>query len=274
MAPDPRELDPGRPLRLRNLVFVVRKNEIHAPAVDVERVAEMLASHRRALQMPARAAESPWRLPGGAGALILGLGRLPEGKVSYVFLVIVVRRDAGARLDLPRVQPRELAVAREPSDGEIHRAVVRPVGQPAPFQLLHQLDHLRDVLGRLRIHLGLLDAQKFPIVVKDLGDRLGDLRNRQAALFGTRDDLVIDVGQVHHLHHAPPAKAQRTPEQILEQERAKVADVRRVVDGGTARVHAHGVFVGRRERLDRTGHRVVQAELRHAAPTLSAVRAP
>ena len=53
------------------------------------------------------------------------------------------------------------------------------------------------------------------------------------------DDLVVDVRQVHHLTDLPPAQRERAPHQILEQERAEVPEVRRVVDRRAARVHAH-----------------------------------
>ena len=41
------------------------------------------------------------------------------------------------------------------------------------------------------------------------------------------NDLVVDVRQVHDLTHLPSAKPQRAPQQILEQERAKISEVRR-----------------------------------------------
>ena len=65
--------------------------------------------------------------------------------------------------------------------------------------------------------------------------------------------------------HVPAAQPQRAPQQVVEQERAEVAEVRRVVDRGSAGVHAHGVAVGGRERLDRARQRVVQTELGHTS---------
>src|SRR5690606_2011880 len=52
-----------------------------------------------------------------------------------------------------------------------------------------------------------------------------------------------------------------------------IPEMRRVVHGGSARVHQHGGSVGRSERLHLPRHRVVQAELAHAAPTPSDMRA-
>ena len=100
---------------------------------------------------------------------VLGLGRLPEREVLRVLLGVVVLRDARARLDLARVEARELAVAGKLVDREVDRAVLRLVRHAALDQPLDERDHLRDEVGRLRIVLGVLDAQELAIRVEDLG---------------------------------------------------------------------------------------------------------
>ena len=55
--------------RLGDFVFVVRKNEILAAAMDVEGFTEMLLRHGGAFQMPARAAAAPRT---GPARLIIG----------------------------------------------------------------------------------------------------------------------------------------------------------------------------------------------------------
>src|SRR5918999_5341774 len=69
----------ARASRLGELVLVVRKAEVEPAAVELELRAEMLFRHRGALDVPARPAPSPRRVPGGVLAL---LRRLPEGKVA------------------------------------------------------------------------------------------------------------------------------------------------------------------------------------------------
>jgi hypothetical protein len=105
--------------------------------------------------------------------------------------------------------------------------------------------------------LGRLDAQELAVGVKDLDDRIGDLDDGLSLLRGAADDLVVDVGQVHHLLDVPPREPDRAAQQVLEEERAEVAEVRRVVHGRPARVHPHAASVGGRERLDLAGQRVV-----------------
>src|SRR5436190_13725223 len=70
--PDPREgMARMRALALRNLVLVVRENEVEPAAMDVEGLAELGLAHRRAFDMPARPAAAPRAVPtglvGGAG---------------------------------------------------------------------------------------------------------------------------------------------------------------------------------------------------------------
>jgi hypothetical protein len=86
------------------------------------------------------------------------------------------------------------------------------------------------------------------------------------------DDLVVHIGEVHHLLHFPPAKREHAPQKIPEQKRAEVSEVRRSVHRRTARVYPHGLTVGGRERLDRAGQSVIQAEIRCVATLCAGVR--
>src|SRR5690606_16431061 len=60
--------------RLRDLVLVVREDQVRAAAVDIDRAAEVVRAHRGALDVPARAPRSPRTRP----ARLAGLGGLPE----------------------------------------------------------------------------------------------------------------------------------------------------------------------------------------------------
>jgi hypothetical protein len=104
------------------------------------------------------------------------------------------------------------------------------------------------------------DAQELAVRVERHHHRVGHLGDAPALLVGAADDLVIHVGQVHDLVHAVPGHPQGTAEQVLEQERAEVAEVRRVVDRWPARVERDRSPVGRGERLDRAREGVMQAK--------------
>ncbi len=127
------------------------------------------------------------------------------------------------------------------------------------------------MLRRLRIHFSCLDAQIVAIAKKGLGYGLRDLADAFALLLSTLDDLVVNVGEVHHLLHLPAAQTKSAPQQVLEQKSSEVSKVRRVVDCRSAGVQAHRFTVAGCKRLDAARKSIVEAELgrvRHAARLL------
>src|SRR5262249_37074156 len=76
------ELVPER-ARLRDLVLVVREDEVDAAAVDLEHRAEQLLGHHRALDVPSGPPPPPRRFPPGVLALLVPL---PERKVARILL--------------------------------------------------------------------------------------------------------------------------------------------------------------------------------------------
>src|SRR3546814_9355559 len=76
---------------LGDLILMMRKDEVEAAGVDVDRLAQMRLDHRRAFDVPAGAAPAPGRIP----ADHLRLRRLPQHEVGRVPLV-AGDLDAGA----------------------------------------------------------------------------------------------------------------------------------------------------------------------------------
>src|SRR5204863_8876385 len=117
MHPVAREGLARRPLRLCDLVFVMRKDQIDAAGVNVERLdaaalPNLVERHRRAFEMPARTAAPKWRIPCGADGFVFRVGFLPECEVRRVAFRVLVARDARTNLDLALVELRETAVGR------------------------------------------------------------------------------------------------------------------------------------------------------------------
>ena len=213
--------------------------------------------------MPAWTAAPPRRLPHGAASLVFGLRRFPEREILRVLLRVLVLRHARAGLQFARVEPREPAVRWELADREVHRSVVRLVRDALVHEALHEFDHLGDEVRRARIVLRTLDAQELAILVEHLDHGIRELADGLLLLGRALDDPVVDVGEVHHLLDAPSAQPQHAPQQVLEEERAEVAEVRRVVDRGTARIQPHGAAVRGRERLCLAREGVVEEEVGH-----------
>ena len=57
------------------------------------------------------------------------------------------------------------------------------------------------------------------------------------------DDLVIHVGDVHHMVEAESVGSQPSAQQVDKREGAEVADVGEIVDCRAAGVHADGIVV-------------------------------
>jgi len=53
-----------------------------------------------------------------------------------------------------------------------------------------------------------------------------------------RDDSIVHIGEISNLDDLKAARAQKTAQDILENERPKIADMGEVVDGGAARIHS------------------------------------
>ena len=109
-------------LALGDFVFVVREDQVQPAAVDVERLAQQLAAHGGAFDVPAGPAGSPRAGPGR----LAGLGRFPEGEIGARPLALGHAAALAAHgLDAAMAQ---LAVVRALGDLEIHVAL-RLVGE-------------------------------------------------------------------------------------------------------------------------------------------------
>src|ERR1700751_4577116 len=91
--------------RLRDLVLVVRELKVEPAAVDLEARPEVLLRHRRALDVPARPAPPPRRVP---PRVLARLVRLPEREIARILL----QRVRLLLLHLVRPLARQLPVVR------------------------------------------------------------------------------------------------------------------------------------------------------------------
>ena len=260
MHPVTDERQPGGALGLRDLVLVMRENEVLAAAMEIERLAEVLDAHRRALEVPAGASRPPRAFP----ERLARLRRFPEREVEGVALALV-DLDARAGLQLVELALRELAVAGKRADGEIDVAV-RRIGEPFRDQLADHRDHLRQMLRRARLDVGGDAAERRDVAMKGPDVALGERLRRDPLLVRALDDLVLDVGDVADEAHPLSREAQVANEHVEHHHRARMADVAAVVDRHAADVESHLAGAKRRQRLDLPGQRVVQLQ-RHQRST-------
>src|SRR5579884_4397078 len=98
---------------LRDLVLVVRENQVEPAAVNVEGLAEGALAHRRAFDVPAGTAAAPWARPAG----LVGARRLPQHEIAGVLLV-GRDLDPGAGDHVLAAAPRQRAVPGVGGDAE------------------------------------------------------------------------------------------------------------------------------------------------------------
>ena len=263
--PDVGERAAARAFALRDLVLVVRELQVLAAAVDVEVLAEERLAHRRALDVPARAAEAVRARPLGVVGLAL-LGRLPHHEVERILLA-VEDGDALAGAQLVDRLARELAVAGELANGEVDVAVRAPVAEALLLERRDHLQHLRHVLRRARLVRRPLEAERVGVLLQRLDVLLGEGADRDAALERAPDDLVVDVGDVAHVGDAIADRLQPALGDVERQHEARVPHVAEVVDRDAADVEARVARLDRSEALGRAGQRVVDAKC-HAAGSL------
>ena len=120
------------------------------PCMDINGISQIALCHHRALNMPARTALAPWRLP---VRLSLFLG-LPEHKIIRVFLAFFTRylNLTKARLKLIQVFVGQLAIFCKGTRLKVHRAVLCHIGVSLVDQGLDHIDHSLNLLSCLRMY--------------------------------------------------------------------------------------------------------------------------
>jgi hypothetical protein len=168
VQPETGERLAGERFRLRDLVLMVRKDEVHAARVQVERIAQVLDGHHGALDVPAGAAGADLGVPEGLALL----GGLPQGEIARVVFFVLVGIHARAADDAAEIGVGQLAVLREAGDTEVDRPVAG-IGMAAFPELADGLHHLVDVFGGAHQFFGALQPQGGAVVQEGLGVGLG-----------------------------------------------------------------------------------------------------
>ena len=255
-----------RAARLGDLVLVVREDQIEPAAVDVEYVAQQLARHRRALDVPAGAAGRP-DAGGRWPRRFARHRRLPQYEVVDVALVGFDLHPR-ARFHLAKRSPRKPAIIRHRGHVEQHM-VIGDVSVAAFQQRLAQRYHFRDEVGRARFGCGRQHAKRCDVLVelrrglrRQFANRL-DWWQRRIPLCRPLVDLVIDVGDVARIGDVLGAvDLPQQPEQHVEHDdRPCVADMGKIVNGRPAHVHAHIGPIDGLQPLLAARQRVVECQI-------------
>ena len=229
----------------------MRKDQVHPAAMQIDLLAQVSNRHRRALDVPARPSGPPRTLP-------LRLARfrpLPQGEIHGVlFLHPNVRR---LRRDhVLQCSTRQLPVTRHLTNAVVHVAA-RRIRHPLLNQPVDQIDHLRDLLGRPRMHIRRRDPQFPPLPHERRNLPLRQLRDRDPLLRRPGDQFVVDIGEVIDEPNPSAPPLEESAQGVEDDDRHRMAQVRIVVRGNPADVHRNRI-IDRLKRLLATRQRVVQ----------------
>src|SRR5690554_7699601 len=128
---------------------MVREQQVWPATVNVEGVAQALGRHSRTLDVPARPAIAPGRLP----ADFSRLGGLPQGKVRRAALGLLDTHP-GTGHQVFQFPLAELAVVREGIYCKIDISVVRGIGMATRNQGLDHRDDVINISSRPRLITG------------------------------------------------------------------------------------------------------------------------
>ena len=224
-------------LALGDLVLVVGENQVLTAAVEVNGLAQVGAAHGAALNVPARTAHAVGALPGR----LTGLGCFPDGKVRRVFFQVIVH--LAAQLPVPALQIVQLQVAQfavlgVALDAEIDIAVLGNVSVAGVDQVLDDIEDLLDVLGGAGLD-GRLFAVEAGGVLEVLGLKaLGHFFHGSALFLALFDELVVDIRNVGNVENLVAPVLQVAAQGVKHDQRAGIADVDIVVNGGAADIDA------------------------------------
>ena len=137
------------------------------------------------------------------------------------------------------------------------------------MRICGEVDHLLDVLGRLRVAVGGADPQRRGVVEHRRRVLLGDLGRREPLVLHRELHLVDgldggfvghvpDVGDVHDLLHLEALELERAADQVVEHEAPQVPQVGVAIDRRTAGVHRHAPCLDGHDVLDPARERVEQ----------------
>ena len=234
-------------LALRDFVLVVREGQVNPAGMQVDRFAEVSADHRGALDVPAGAITTPRAFP--CDVAVLWLPRLPQREIATVLLLVSVGRGGwrccpGVKLALG--QARNAPVGWKRAHLEVDRAVAGHIGVPLFDQPVDHRDLLGDVARGGRFFVRAQAVEGVAILVELLGQLPRDFPERPSLLAGPADGLVVDVGEIPDVTHLlrTEFELEQRADDVVDEERPELPDVRGGVDGRTAVIEAEDTVRG------------------------------
>ena len=222
----------GRALGLGYLVFVVRKGEVGAAAMNIERIAQAAGGHCRALDVPAGTPLAPGGSPGGFARF----GGFPQHEIQRLTLGFV-HFDAGAGAQILDRFAGKPAVTIEARYRKIDVAVVERIGVSVLDQSLNHSDNLADMRSGAGLCVRSQHTECGRIFVHRLNETFGQRSERLTVLVCAVDDLVVDVGNVTDVGDVESGCLQIAVDDIEHHQHPGMSQMAEVVYGHAADIH-------------------------------------
>ena len=259
-------------LGLGDLVGMMGEGIVDAAAVEVEVFAQVLLGDAGALDMPARIAHAPGRIPLERLILKLRFGE-PQHEVSLVALVLVrlhIVTDAHRQVFLVVIV--ENVVLFQLGGIKIDVAA-GTVGVALCQQFFDHLDIFIDAVGGGLDHVGRFDVELCTVGKERVGVEPGDFHHRLVLTLGALEHLVLagvrvgsqmaHVGDVHHALDVVAFVAQGLFQHILHDIGTQIANVGKMVYRRAAGVHAHILAEAGREDFLAVRQGIIQEHIGH-----------
>src|SRR4030042_7037306 len=234
------------------VIFMMRKDEILSPSMDIESLPQVADTHGRAFDVPSGSARAPGAFPGG----FAWLAGLPEGKI-HGMAFSGVNFYSGTGLHLFQTAMGKPSVTRELFHREEDITFSR-IRIPLAYQGLNQTDDILDIPGGLWLHIRPGHAQGLHIPVEFPGIVFGKLLTGDSLFSGPVDDLVIYIGNVLYVGHLKSTVAQVANADIKNYGRTGMAQMAIIIGRNTADIDTDVVILQRRKVFLLTAKGVVQ----------------
>ena len=231
-------------LTLRNLIFMMREDQILSACMDVDLLAKILLRHDGALDMPARTAITPRRLPGRLSLFF----RLPQHEIQRILLLILTGHEKGtvACAQVIQILMRKLSIILELSGTEID-STIHIVCVAFIDQRLNHVDHTVDLLCGKRMRRRRLHIHATHIFFTFCDVTLGNLLGTHALLVGLCDDLIVHIREIRYIIHLIPTIFHIATHGVEYDHRTCISDMNEIVNGRSTHVHAYFARLERNE---------------------------
>ena len=221
-------------LRLCNLVFMMREDQVTSATMEIKFLAEIFQRHRGAFNVPARTTFSPGAVP----ARFAWFGRFPKRKIHRM-LFPRIDFNAGTSLHILQFASAELTIAGKFLYTVKNIAVIHSISVTIVDKLLYHRNDIRNGLTDTWIYICALYIERIHCFKIGLDIAAGDITPLQSFFVGRIDDFIIHIRKILDVMDSITLLGKITANDIPSNKGARIADMRMIIRRYTTAVDAH-----------------------------------